>query len=155
VFGPQKGARPQDVARLQDRLDALAEAAPRDPRGVPATGAAGGLSGALWAHLGAELVAGAALVLDAIGFDAAVREAASVVTGEGRIDRQTLAGKAVGEVASRAGAAGVPCDAVVGIDELGGDDRRALGLRLVLEATDLRALRAAGARVAVEQGSLR
>ena len=65
-----------------------------------------GSSGGLWAHLGAELVAGAALVLDAVGFDDAVGGAAFVVTGEGRLDAQTLAGKAVGEVAVRARAAG-------------------------------------------------
>jgi glycerate kinase len=148
VFGPQKGADPATVGRLQERLAALAATAPRDPRGVPATGAAGGLSGGLWAHLGAQLVPGAALVLDAVGFDAALRGADAVVTGEGRLDAQSLAGKAVGEVARRAAAAGVPCDAVVGRDALAGEDRGALALRTVVEATDAAAMGAAGARLA-------
>ena len=78
------------------------------------TGAAGGLSGGLWAAFGAELVPGAAFVLDAVGFDARMRAARAVVTGEGRLDRQSLAGKAVSEVATRARQAGVPCHAIVG-----------------------------------------
>ena len=67
---------------------------PRDPRGVPMTGAAGGLAGGLWAAFDAELGSGAAFVLDALGFDARVRASRAVVVGEGRLDRQTLAGKA-------------------------------------------------------------
>ncbi len=108
VFGPQKGADEATVRRLEDRLDALAETAPRDPRGKPMTGGAGGLSGGLWAFRGATLVPGAAYVLDALGFDARAREAAFVVTGEGRLDSQTLTGKAVGELAARCKDAGVP-----------------------------------------------
>src|SRR6478736_4927544 len=76
VFAPQKGADPDTVRRLEERLDALAPTWPRDPRGVPMTGAAGGLSGGLWAALGARLVPGAAYVLDAIGFDDLMRGAA-------------------------------------------------------------------------------
>jgi len=147
VYGPQKGADAEAVAALEKRLERLAESAPRDPRGVPSSGAAGGLAGGLWAHLGAELVPGAPLVLDAIGFDAALRTAGSVITGEGRLDAQTLAGKAVAEVARRAAAAGVPCDAVVGEDALPEAARRALGLRAVIEAGDAEALRAAGTRL--------
>src|SRR5206468_11615155 len=69
VFGPQKGADARTVRRLEKRLDELATRAPRDPRGVPMTGCAGGLSGGLWAFRGARLVAGAPFVLDAVGFD--------------------------------------------------------------------------------------
>ncbi|HEY7077796.1 MAG TPA: glycerate kinase, partial [Solirubrobacteraceae bacterium] len=69
VYGPQKGAGPEMVRRLTERLDAFAAELPRDPRGVPMTGAAGGLSGGLWAGLGAELVPGAPRVLDVVGFD--------------------------------------------------------------------------------------
>ena len=54
VFGPQKGADPAMVERLEQRLDELAATLPRDPRGEPMTGAAGGLSGGLWARLGAR-----------------------------------------------------------------------------------------------------
>ena len=62
------------------------------------TGGAGGLSGGLWAAFGAELVAGAAFVLDEIDFDPRMRAARAVVTGEGKLDQQSLAGKAVSEV---------------------------------------------------------
>ncbi len=58
------------------------------------TGAAGGLSGGLWAAFGAELQAGAPFVLDAVEFDRRLRRARAVVTGEGKLDEQSLAGKA-------------------------------------------------------------
>lgn len=148
VFGPQKGADPATVERLEHRLEELAAAAPRDPRGVPMTGAAGGLSGGLWAHLGARLVPGAPYVLDAIGFDKRMRDAAFAVTGEGRLDRQTLQGKVVGEVATRCRQAGVACHAVVGVRELEPFEGRILDLSTVVEATTLDELADAGRRLA-------
>jgi glycerate kinase len=148
VYGPQKGADAATVERLAHRLDELADAAPRDPRGVPMTGAAGGLSGALWAHFGAGLVPGADYVLDAVGFDAAAVGASSVVTGEGSLDAQTLEGKAVAAVAARARGLGIPCDAVVGTAALDAGGRKRLGLRRVVEAGTIADLRAAGARLA-------
>lgn len=148
VFGPQKGADADTVARLERRLDELAAAAPRDPRGVPMTGAAGGLSGGLWAHCGARLHAGAAYVLDAVGFDARMRAARFVVTGEGRIDHQTLAGKAVGEVATRCRGAGVGCHAVVGRNELTAFEVRLIDLASVTEATSPAELEDAGRALA-------
>ncbi len=150
VFGPQKGAAPAAVARLEARLDALAATLPRDPRGVPLTGAAGGLAGGLWAAHGAHLVPGAPFVLEQLGFDERLAQAALVVTGEGRIDATTLAGKAVAEVAARARAAGVSCHAVCGQDALAPADRAALGLAGVREATGLPDLEAAGAFVAAK-----
>ena len=144
VFGPQKGADPETVARLEGRLDELAAAAPQDPRGRPLTGAAGGLAGGLWARLGARLVPGAAYVLDATGFDARMRAARFVVTGEGRLDEQTLAGKAVGEVAVRCRQAGVGCHAIVGRNELSAFDTRLIDLASVSEAGALAELEVAG-----------
>ena len=144
VFGPQKGADPELVARLEERLATLAETLPRDPRGEPMTGAAGGLSGGLWARCGARLVAGAPYVLDAIGFDEAMKGSAFVVTGEGRLDDQTLQGKIVGEVATRCRQAGVACHAVVGRNELDPFAQRIIDLDSVEEATDLEEMRAAG-----------
>jgi len=145
VFAPQKGATPQQVRALEERLHQLATQLPRDPRGVPMTGAAGGLSGGLWATFGAELVAGAAFILDAIGFDERLRAARAVITGEGRLDRQSLAGKLVSEIATRARQAGVPCHAVVGSRELDDFGARMLDLERVLVAGDKVALRRAGA----------
>jgi glycerate 2-kinase len=145
MFAPQKGADPAMVERLEQRLDDLAATFPRDPRGVPMTGAAGGLSGGLWAALGATLVPGAAYVLDAIGFDTLMRDSAFVVTGEGSLDEQTLQGKIVGEVATRCRQGGVTCHAIVGQNKLDPFGERIIDLASVTEATDLEQLRAAGA----------
>jgi glycerate kinase len=102
IYGPQKGADEAMVARLAARLDAFASELERDPRGIPMTGAAGGLSGGLWGGLGAELQPGAPYVLDALGFDERLRDADAIVVAEGRIDAQSAMGKIVGEIAGRA-----------------------------------------------------
>jgi glycerate kinase len=148
IFGPQKGADSVQVKALARRLNALARRAPKDPRGVPMTGAAGGLSGGLWAAFGAELVPGASFVLDSVGFDARLRRARAVVTGEGRLDQQSLAGKAISEVAVRARQAGVPSHAIVGELALDGFGLRILDLQAVLEARTLKQIEAAGQRLA-------
>jgi glycerate 2-kinase len=148
VFAPQKGADPATVARLEQRLDELARSAPRDPRGEPMTGAAGGLSGGLWAHRGARLRAGAPYVLDTIGFDELMRAAPFVVTGEGRLDEQTLQGKIVGEVATRCRQAGVSCHAVVGQNDLEAFRIRMLDLASVTKAGTLEEIEMAGRKLA-------
>jgi glycerate 2-kinase len=145
VFAPQKGADAAAVRRLSRRLAKLADSWPRDPRGVAMTGAAGGLAGGLWAEFGATLEPGAPFVLDALGYDARMRAAAAVIVGEGRLDQTSLAGKAVGEAATRARQAGVPCFAIVGEDALGSFGARILDLQRVLEARTLAAIAAAAA----------
>jgi len=147
VFGPQKGADAATVKRLERRLAELAREAPRDPRGVPMTGAAGGLAGGLWAWLGADLVAGAPYVLDSLGFDARMRASTFVVTGEGRLDAQTLQGKICGEVATRCRQAGVACHAIVGRNDLDPFQERILDLASVSEATTLDEFEKTGARL--------
>jgi glycerate 2-kinase len=147
VYGPQKGADAELVRRLTARLDEQARGMRRDPRGVPMTGAAGGLSGGLWAQHGARLHDGAAFVLGALGFDERMRASAFVVTGEGRIDEQTLQGKLVGEVATRCRQAGVPCHGVVGRIELEPFAQRILDFASITEATTLDELEAAGRRL--------
>src|SRR3954469_18560192 len=137
VYGPQKGADPAMVERLASRLDALAERLPKDPRGVPMTGAAGGLAGGLWAAFGATLEPGAPWVLDALDFDARMRAARAVVTGEGKLDEQTLQGKLVGEVGTRTRQAGVPLHAIVGTDALDAFGKRMIDLQVVAVATTL------------------
>ena len=119
VFGPQKGADEAMIERLEARLDELAGQLPKDPRGVPMTGAAGGLSGGLWAQYGAALEPGAPFVLDALDFDDRMRAARAVVTGEGKLDEQTLQGKLVGEIGTRTRQAGVPLHAIVGTRRAG------------------------------------
>lgn len=112
VFGPQKGATPAMVAELDACLQRLAERL-RDDLGqdvaeVPGTGAAGGMGAALLAVLGAQLRPGSEVVADALGLDAAVREADLVITGEGRTDGQTVHGKAPIGVARVGARHGVP-----------------------------------------------
>jgi glycerate 2-kinase len=149
VFGPQKGADPATVARLEARLDALAQTLPRDPRGVALTGAAGGLAGGLWAAFGAELRPGAPAVLDALGVDARMRAAELVVTGEGRIDDQSFGGKVVGELARRTCVAGVPLHVVAGSTTLDAGGGRAAGLAGLWIAPTLAEIEAAGRALAV------
>lgn len=145
VFAPQKGADAAAVARLTQRLDELAAELPRDPRGVPMTGCAGGLSGGLWAH-GAELRPGAGFVLDALGFDARLARADAVVSGEGRFDSQSLEGKIVGEIAKRCAAAGKPLHLIVGENAAPSD--LPTGVASIDEASSLEAIQGAAARLA-------
>jgi glycerate 2-kinase len=147
VFGPQKGADPAMVARLTERLNEQAAAFPRDPRGVPMTGCAGGLSGGLWAGLDAVLEPGAPFVLDALDFDARMRASRAVVTGEGKLDEQTLEGKLVGEIGTRARQGGVPLHAIVGTDALDPFGKRIIDLQYVQAARTLAEIEAAGERL--------
>jgi len=123
VFGPQKGADPASVRLLEERLSLLAGSYPRNPAGVPRTGAAGGLSGGLWAHFGAEL--------------------------EGRLDSQTGEDKIISAILERVQKSGrcVPVVAVVGsvAEDLGSYARH---FSEILIATDAAGMHAAGKSVA-------
>jgi glycerate 2-kinase len=132
VFAAQKGATPGQLPELERRL--LQNDALQPFRDVPGAGAAGGLGAAL-ASLGAELVEGAPLVLDLIGFRERVRGADLVVTGEGTVDRSTWMGKAPEAVLRACRDHGVRCvlfggrvlEAPAGVElyELSGDPTRA------------------------------
>ena len=139
LFGPQKGASPADVAELERRLAALEELRPYAD--LPGSGAAGGLGAAL-AALGAELVPGAELVLEAVGFRERLRGVALAVTAEGRVDATTGEGKAPGAVAAACSAAGVRCVVAAGVVDapLSGVETRALSGDPARAADDLRAL---------------
>ena len=106
AFGPQKGASQAAVQELEARLAALEELRPYAE--LPGAGAAGGLGAAI-ASLGGELVSGAELVLDRVGFRAQAEGADLVVTGEGTVDRSSVEGKAVGEVSRICRELGVRC----------------------------------------------
>src|SRR5450759_3676904 len=112
VYGPQKGADPAMVRLLDQALGRLAQVIEHQygkrVADIPGAGAAGGTGAGLMAFLDAKLVSGAAVVVDASGFDEALPGAQLVITGEGRADGQTAYGKAPGEVARRAQAAGIP-----------------------------------------------
>jgi glycerate kinase len=145
VFAPQKGADAAAVERLSARLDALAAELPRDPRGVPMTGCAGGLSGSLWAY-GAELRSGAEFVLDALDFDARLARADAVISGEGRFDSQSLEGKIVGAIATRCAAVGKPLHLIVGQNAL--RDQLPGGVTSATEAGTLEEIHEAAAKLA-------
>jgi len=149
LYGPQKGADEAAVGRLTARLHAAAERLPRDPRAMPMGGAAGGLSGGLWAAFGARLVRGAPFVMDAVGFGARLGRAGAVVTGEGRLDAQTLEGKVVWEVARRGRRASVPVHVLAGSCALRAPELEALGVASVREAGTPELLRSAAAEIDV------
>jgi glycerate 2-kinase len=104
LFSRQKGASADQVGELEARLAAMGQLEPY--AGLPGAGAAGGLGAAL-ASLGAELLPGAELILDLVGFDPEGFDV--VVTGEGTVDGTTRRGKAPGVVARRCSAAGIRC----------------------------------------------
>jgi glycerate 2-kinase len=127
VFAPQKGATPAQVALLKRRLERLAQVYVRDfgvdVRDLPGSGAAGGLAGGL-AALGARLEPGFDVVADTLSLADRMAAAELVVTGEGFLDGQSFAGKAVGGVVELARRAGVPVLVVAGdvaADEVPGD----------------------------------
>jgi len=104
LFGPQKGALADDVTELERRFADNAQSLAK----LPGAGAAGGLGAAL-ASLGAELVAGAAYVLEATGFRERAARADLVITGEGTVDRTSFEGKAPGEAVRACAELGVRC----------------------------------------------
>ena len=117
VFGPQKGATPAQVELLETALARLADVVAEsgnDFRDVHGAGAAGGLGFALLSFCGAEIRSGFDVVAERIGLAAAVRDCDVVITGEGRLDAQTLDGKAPAGVAKLARQHGKRIIAVVG-----------------------------------------
>jgi glycerate kinase len=133
VYGPQKGATPADVAFLESVLTRLADVATaasgRDLRAMPGAGAAGGLGWGLATFAGATLERGFDIVAELQGLAESLRGSARCITGEGRIDRQSLDGKVVAGVARLARAAGVGVVAIGGsVDPSVEDELRALGV---------------------------
>jgi glycerate kinase len=118
IFGPQKGASPAEVERIEAALAHLADIIRRDlgadVRAVAGGGAAGGLGAGAVAFLGARLTSGAEWILDAVGIDGRLAEADLVLTAEGRFDAQSLGGKAPMALARRAQAAGAACIVIAG-----------------------------------------
>ena len=134
VYAPQKGATKAMVEVLDAGMRSFAEVVGGDYHTMAGAGAAGGVGYALMALLGATLKPGIELVLDTVGFDALLGDAQLVVTGEGRIDRQTLMGKGPSGVLRRAQVRGVPVIALGGRVEWC-DELRNSGFRRIYEAT--------------------
>ena len=126
VFSPQKGADPQMVAELDAGMEHLAGVIVRttgkDIRNIPGAGAAGGLGGGFLAFLNSRLERGIEMVLDAIAFDDIIRGSDLVITGEGRVDSQTLTGKTPYGIMKRAQKQNIRTVAIGGSVKLGDDD---------------------------------
>ncbi|PWD51183.1 glycerate kinase [Serinibacter arcticus] len=137
IFGPQKGATADDVAVLDAGLARLADVVARetgqDLRDRPGMGAAGGIALTLQAFLGAELVAGSALVAQTLGLREILDGVDLVLTGEGRFDEQSLHGKVVDAVAAHA-PAGVPVVVIAGEVMVSPEDMWAHGVTTALAA---------------------
>ncbi|NMA68195.1 MAG: glycerate kinase, partial [Desulfitobacterium sp.] len=118
VYGPQKGATPEMVEKLDKNLAHFAqkiqETIGQDFKDIPGAGAAGGLGMGLMAFTGAKLMTGIEAILDVVDFDSKVQQAELVITGEGRIDGQSVHGKVPMGVARRAQKYGKPTVAIVG-----------------------------------------
>jgi glycerate 2-kinase len=139
VYGPQKGASADDVAVLDDALrrfaDVVQAAVGVDVRGVPGAGAAGGVGAGFLGLAHATLRPGAQLVLEILDFERHLAGADLVVTGEGRLDRQTLSGKAPQAVAQAARAHGIPVVAIAGSVECSAYDLDGAGIAFALAIT--------------------
>jgi glycerate kinase len=139
VFGPQKGASPEQVRLLDANLNhffALSSDLLRiEVRHVRGSGAAGAFSGGLMAYLGGHIESGIDLVLAHNGFESLLPEAALVVTGEGQMDDQTIYGKGPAGVARIARAYGVPTVAIVGGLNIDDAVLRVAGIHAVLPIT--------------------
>jgi glycerate 2-kinase len=118
VYGPQKGASPSDVAILEEGLTRWSDVAGPGFRDTPGAGAAGGLGFAAITFLGARIEPGISLMLDLLSFPDQLNDARLVITGEGRLDEQTLHGKAPAGVARAAAALDIPVVAVAGVSTL-------------------------------------
>ncbi|SDN50979.1 glycerate kinase [Actinomyces ruminicola] len=130
VFGPQKGVARESVPVLDRALAHVARVSGHEPEAaVPGAGAAGGLGFALRVFLGAVLEPGVELVAHAVGLADAVAGADLVLTGEGSVDAQTLAGKTPAGVARVAAGAGVPCVVFAGRIKDGAENLLEHGVR--------------------------
>ncbi|MBR2354563.1 MAG: glycerate kinase [Clostridia bacterium] len=141
VYSPQKGADADELAHMEQGMTHYAEVL-RQCEGVfvaeiPGCGAGGGISAPLLALTHARIQSGIETVLDVIGFDRSLEDAHAVITGEGKIDVQSLYGKAISGVADRAKGRNIPVYCFVGCV---GDDREALKSMGIAEIYDVASL---------------
>lgn len=140
VFGPQKGATPEQVAELDAALAHYAAILQRDLGAdvatVPGAGAAGGLGAGLLAFADARLTPGAAAILEAVQIDQRLSDCDLVITGEGRLDGQIAFGKITGALAERACMHGVPTICVAGGLASGYESAYDLGITAIIVAAD-------------------
>lgn len=137
IFGLQKGAKPEDLEKLDQALQHLAaivsQTIGKDFSDTPGAGAAGGLGFGMLAFCGAKIQSGVETILDLIRIDEYLKTADCVITGEGRLDEQSLYGKAPIGIAARAKKYGLPVIAIVGSREIELEAASKAGIDLVLE----------------------
>lgn len=142
VFAPQKGAPEELLFKLDDGLknlcDVIEKCLSLKVAEMPGGGAAGGMGAGCVAFLNGKIVSGIEAVLDAVGFDSIAADADLIITGEGKLDSQSLGGKVVSGVAKRAG--DTPLVAIVGKNRVTDSEFNALGLRAVYETSDDRSI---------------
>ena len=139
VYGPQKGATPEQIEELDYGLRHLGrlvhQQLGRDISQIPGTGGAGGLGFGLMAFMNARLCPGIELMLDIANFDEKIKKADLIITGEGQIDRQSVYGKVPTGIAQRAKIYNVPVIAVVGSIGEGAETVYQHGIRTISSAT--------------------
>ncbi|MFV8827716.1 glycerate kinase [Alkalihalobacterium sp. APHAB7] len=122
IFGPQKGATPEMVEILDDSLDqygkVINERFNIDIHSFPGAGAAGGMGAGLISFLGAKVMSGIDTVIEAVQFESQLEDACLVITGEGKLDEQTLSGKVISGVCKAANQYNIPVIAICGSNEL-------------------------------------
>jgi glycerate kinase len=139
VYGPQKGADPSMIMAMDRWLgayaDLAAESFEKADKNFPGTGAAGGLGYAFRQFLDARLERGVDMVLDAIGFDQIISGADLIITGEGKVDSQTLTGKTPFGVAQRAHRQNIPVVAIGGCVQISQEDASEAGFAGVYQVS--------------------
>lgn len=132
VFGPQKGATDEMVRSLDEALnrygEVLLQLTGTDVRRMAGSGAAGGMGAALLAILNAESGSGIDMIMEAVDFEHHIQTADLIITGEGRLDQQTLSGKVISGICQRAGRYQIPVIALCGSMELTNAQMDELGL---------------------------
>lgn len=133
IFGPQKGATPEMVTQLDAALDhfggLVLKETGREIRHLPGAGAAGGMGAALLAFLDSQMRSGIDVVMETLQLSEALQNADLVITGEGRLDAQTLSGKVIAGVCRIAQSENIPVIGLCGATELSGTQLEQLGMR--------------------------
>lgn len=140
IYGPQKGATPELIKELDESLAYFAEIIKRDLnkdiKDIPGAGAAGGLGASLIAFLDAELRPGIEIVIEIVKLEQAIKDADLVITGEGKIDSQTIYGKAPIGVAKIAKKYNIPVIAVAAIVSDDADIVHQYGINTLLKISE-------------------
>ncbi len=140
IYAKQKGATEEELVKMEAGMQSLAhlfaKKCGRDVSSVEGAGAGGGISAPLLAFTDARIQSGIEAVLSALSFDKALQDASLVITGEGKIDRQSLFGKAISGVARAAGEKGIPVDCFVGCIGDDPNELRRLGVRDLYAVAD-------------------